>query len=84
MINRWRTGKRHFPRFFLLPIHFTIYLTNSGRGEKKAAIRRSSWESKRRRGYEGRVMSAGELLFGGLLAVNAAAFFLYCYVIIHM
>lgn len=77
MINRWRTGKRHFPRFFLLPIHFTIYLTNSGRGEKKAAIRRSSWESKRRRGYEGRVMSAGELLFGGLLAVNAAAFFLY-------
>lgn len=29
------------------------------------------------RGYEGRVMSAGELLFGGLLAVNAAAFFLY-------
>ena len=50
---------------------------NSGRGEKKAAIRRSSWESKRRRGYEGRVMSAGELFFGGLLAVNAAAFFLY-------
>jgi len=32
---------------------------------------------KRLRGYEGRVMSAGELLFGGLLAVNAAAFFLY-------
>lgn len=70
-------GKRYLPRSFLLPIHFTIYLTNSGRGEKKAAIRRSSWESKRRRGYEGRVMSAGELLFGGLLAVNAAAFFLY-------
>lgn len=66
-----------FAQILLLPIHFTIYLTNSGRGEKKAAIRRSSWESKRRRGYEGRVMSAGELLFGGLLAVNAAAFFLY-------
>ena len=77
----WRhvrhTGGRYLPRSFLLLIHFTIYLTNSGRGEKKAAIRRSSWESKRRRGYEGRVMSAGELLFGGLLAVNAAAFFLY-------
>lgn len=66
-----------FAQILLPPIHFTIYLTNSGRGEKKAAIRRSSWESKRRRGYEGRVMSAGELLFGGLLAVNAAAFFLY-------